>query len=606
MDAGDSSPSCDCSAASIDSLSTDVYDTHGRWKSPRTIVDQLRGGADACNPWTEDPVVEMCAPDCSAPGATYRGFNTKEHGIVFGEIFKCWVADIATDKNNCDLQYSCQHGFCVHGACVCDPGWYQTQDACNVCAPGYISVDRSCDTPIRAECAPGCHESMAFYGDGICNRHCDNAECGWDGGDCLGAAALGWCEYPMCHNAWLGDGVCDINCNTATCGFDRGDCAGADVGAMALCAGTCRYADVGEWNPLCAGICGDGVVNAKERCDDGNTANLDGCSATCAVESGYRCKEDVGGRSTCTSAPAQPPSPPQPPSSPPAPSLPPPPRQPAKAWLSALDGNPVFTLFACEGDCDSDADCAPGLVCFQRDTGSVPGCNSSAARDDRGNAMMNWDGWDFCIDPTLSPPSPPAPPHPPPESPSAPPPPLSPPAKPPPSPRPPDVAELTVHLRARASAAVDTTAITVALQRLWTDPNASGCLGSVSLASAPVMTIPSSGDSGLQNEGDNSNQSLEIALAVAFLGVGMLVAVVGGCILAKERGALVQLDSKVIKVRTALKALTPTTKATGIEGVNIAEQAGRGTNTRGADVQQMSSVATSAEVVAMDAVTDRA
>ena len=40
----------------------------------------------------------------------------------------------------------------------------------------------------------------------------------------------------------------------------------------------------------------------------------------------------------------------------------------------------------CEGDCDSDSDCKAGLTCFQRDTGSVPGCSGVATTD-----------WDYCI-----------------------------------------------------------------------------------------------------------------------------------------------------------------------------------------------------------------
>jgi uncharacterized delta-60 repeat protein len=36
-------------------------------------------------------------------------------------------------------------------------------------------------------------------------------------------------------------------------------------------------------------ICGDGVVDAGEQCDDGNTSNGDGCSASCAVENGWEC-----------------------------------------------------------------------------------------------------------------------------------------------------------------------------------------------------------------------------------------------------------------------------------------------------------------------------
>jgi len=36
-------------------------------------------------------------------------------------------------------------------------------------------------------------------------------------------------------------------------------------------------------------VCGDSVLIASEECDDGNTANGDGCSATCILETGYMC-----------------------------------------------------------------------------------------------------------------------------------------------------------------------------------------------------------------------------------------------------------------------------------------------------------------------------
>jgi hypothetical protein len=87
----------------------------------------------------------------------------------------------------------------------------------------------------------------------------------------------------------------------------------------------------------------------------------------------------------------------------------------------------------CEGDCDSDAQCASGLVCFQRSgTTAVPGCTGIGTTN-----------WDYCIllspppspsSPPLLPPSPtPAPPAPPaPPEPKAPPPvpPSSPPSAP--------------------------------------------------------------------------------------------------------------------------------------------------------------------------------
>jgi cysteine-rich repeat protein len=39
-------------------------------------------------------------------------------------------------------------------------------------------------------------------------------------------------------------------------------------------------------------VCGDGVVEGSERCDDGNTLNGDGCSSSCQVESGWTCNAD--------------------------------------------------------------------------------------------------------------------------------------------------------------------------------------------------------------------------------------------------------------------------------------------------------------------------
>ena len=39
----------------------------------------------------------------------------------------------------------------------------------------------------------------------------------------------------------------------------------------------------------CVSKCGDGIVVSGELCDDNNTRSGDGCSSTCAVETGYTC-----------------------------------------------------------------------------------------------------------------------------------------------------------------------------------------------------------------------------------------------------------------------------------------------------------------------------
>ena len=40
--------------------------------------------------------------------------------------------------------------------------------------------------------------------------------------------------------------------------------------------------------------CGNGVVEGGEKCDDGNTANGDGCSAACELECGWMCTNTPG------------------------------------------------------------------------------------------------------------------------------------------------------------------------------------------------------------------------------------------------------------------------------------------------------------------------
>lgn len=51
-----------------------------------------------------------------------------------------------------------------------------------------------------------------------------------------------------------------------------------------------------EINLVPVGRCGDGVINAGEGCDDGNTGVGDGCGGDCVVEPGYTC---LGTPSTC-------------------------------------------------------------------------------------------------------------------------------------------------------------------------------------------------------------------------------------------------------------------------------------------------------------------
>ena len=46
-----------------------------------------------------------------------------------------------------------------------------------------------------------------------------------------------------------------------------------------------------SYKSTCINKCGDGILRHEfnEECDDGNSANNDGCSRNCKIEPGYIC-----------------------------------------------------------------------------------------------------------------------------------------------------------------------------------------------------------------------------------------------------------------------------------------------------------------------------
>jgi cysteine-rich repeat protein len=100
------------------------------------------------------------------------------------------------------------------------------------------------------------------------------------------------------------------NSSCLSCGYGMAGCGNCtyDDGAQGALPYnsslfTCLECDnlAGYYNDFkhgrCLSICGDGiVVTASEACDDNNTADYDGCSSKCLVETGYTCS---GSPSVC-------------------------------------------------------------------------------------------------------------------------------------------------------------------------------------------------------------------------------------------------------------------------------------------------------------------
>ena len=78
--------------------------------------------------------------------------------------------------------------------------------------------------------------------------------------------------------------------NAAT--FKSGIVAGIAAQSNYAGSGTVTV-QVGTVTSQLAG-CGDGVVDAQETCDDGNSVSGDGCSALCRAEAGYDCTKYAG------------------------------------------------------------------------------------------------------------------------------------------------------------------------------------------------------------------------------------------------------------------------------------------------------------------------
>jgi len=93
-------------------------------------------------------------------------------------------------------------------------------------------------------CAEGC--PSGWLGDGYCDKACNNSNCGYDNGDCLGkngttptntysstysgrtSSQTRYCSTG-CPESWLGDRYCDKACNNINCAFDSGDCGFDEV-----------------------------------------------------------------------------------------------------------------------------------------------------------------------------------------------------------------------------------------------------------------------------------------------------------------------------------------------------------------------------------------
>ncbi|MFH1364893.1 MAG: DUF4215 domain-containing protein, partial [Candidatus Aenigmatarchaeota archaeon] len=94
------------------------------------------------------------------------------------------------------------------------------------------------------------------------------------------------CEPSVCGDKKItGEEVCDGNNKTKTCqnfGYSNPN--------TSLCSSDCLSYDLSQ----CVNVCGDGILEPGEDCDDNNTIDGDGCSIGCKLEDAV-CGDDIIG-----------------------------------------------------------------------------------------------------------------------------------------------------------------------------------------------------------------------------------------------------------------------------------------------------------------------
>lgn len=207
-------------------------------------------------------------------------------------------------------------GCCPAGATIAND-----DDCTATCGDGVVAGGESCDTGITSgpgACPTSCSDGISCTSDVLTGAGTCAATCSYpaitapvDGDQCCptGANIGNDSDCPVV----CGDGVrspseaCDVNIPAGTAGAcpaagscsDGNACTTDTLVNAGTCNAMCTFpaittpthgdgccptgATIGN-DDDCAARCGDGVITAPETCDDGNTADGDGCSASCTTE----------------------------------------------------------------------------------------------------------------------------------------------------------------------------------------------------------------------------------------------------------------------------------------------------------------------------------
>ena len=222
------------------------------------------------------PVAGQCAPGCLTPSycgdaIVQKGNNEEcDNGTANNknEYGKC--------QTNCKLGARCGDGTITNGE-TCDDGAKNGGPA------------SSCDTSCKKKCGNGtletgeqCDSGSGASGNGTAASNCDTScqyKCGNgkhdDGEDCDDGTAKNNGNYGGCTALCkFGPSCGDSTLQTPPEACDNGAANMSTAYGPNSCTDQC----------VPGGLCGDGVINGPEKCDDGKNTGLPGsCKADCSA-----------------------------------------------------------------------------------------------------------------------------------------------------------------------------------------------------------------------------------------------------------------------------------------------------------------------------------
>jgi cysteine-rich repeat protein len=221
----------ECAAACIHSAITDPADGDGCCPT----------GANANN---DDDCSAMCGNGILEPGELCDPGITAGAGACPASCDDGVACTTDTLMNPASCQATCSHTAITNpangdGCCPAGATTANDNDCLPGCGNGVVDPGETCDTAITTgagKCPTTCNDGMVCTNDVLVNA-----------GTCTVV-----CTYPPITMPINGDGCCPSNAN-----------ANNDTD--------------------CTPTCGNGVVEAGEQCDDGNTNNNDTCTNACRL-----------------------------------------------------------------------------------------------------------------------------------------------------------------------------------------------------------------------------------------------------------------------------------------------------------------------------------